>query len=369
MSDTGKVDVGPITSGERILYIDVLRGMALFGILAANMRAFSAPPSLYGNIRPLFHSMPDLIAQGFIDIFIQGKFITLFSFLFGLGFAVQLSRAEARGAKFMSFYPRRLLALAGFGLIHGLLIWWGDILLTYAFAGGLLLFFRKRGGKTLLWWAGSIFVTPILVTAGLNIAGLLHHGPFAQPYHPFHLSRVTATLWVYAHGSPLEILKQNWILWLQDTLPSQSFAIYALSLFLAGMWVYRSGIVEHLDQYRPLLKRLCAICIPAGIAANAIVVWAQLQTPTGHPTIAEFIGNAFDLPSAHLLSLGYASGLALLFLKDSWRRRLSGFAAIGRMALTNYLMESILCTLFYSSYTTGTYGHVGPAVGLIPTVI
>ena len=96
---------GPITASERILYIDILRGMALFGILAANMRGFNAPESVYGNIKVLFHGRADLIAQGFIDIFIQGKFVTLFSFLFGLGFAVQMSRAEARGAKFMAFLP------------------------------------------------------------------------------------------------------------------------------------------------------------------------------------------------------------------------------------------------------------------------
>src|ERR1700683_5545923 len=99
---------GPITATERILYIDILRGMALFGILAANMRGFSAPAALYGNIAPLFHGRADTMVQAFIDIFIQGKFVTLFSFLFGMGFAVQMSRAEARGAKFMSFYPRRL---------------------------------------------------------------------------------------------------------------------------------------------------------------------------------------------------------------------------------------------------------------------
>ena len=142
-------------AAERILYIDILRGMALFGILAANMRGFDAPADVYGNIKVLFHGRADMIAQGFIDIFIQGKFVTLFSFLFGLGFAVQLTRAEARGAKFMSFYPRRLAALALFGLIHGLLIWWGDILFTYALAGTLLLLFRKRAQKTLLWWAGE----------------------------------------------------------------------------------------------------------------------------------------------------------------------------------------------------------------------
>ncbi len=369
-SDPGSIssNVGPITSGERILYIDILRGMALFGILAANMRGFSAPLQLYGNIRPLFHSTPDLIAQGFIDIFIQGKFVTLFSFLFGLGFAVQMSRADARGAKFMSFYPRRLAALAIFGLIHGILIWWGDILLTYALAGAILLLFRKRQQKTLLWWAGGIFLLPILVISGLNIAGLLHRGPFAQPYHPFSLSRVTALLWTYSHGGVLEILKTNWDVWKGD-LASLGFAIYAVCLFLSGLWVYRSGIIDHLDQYQPLLKRICMISIPAGIIANAIVVWAQAQTPQGRPTLAEFIGNGLDLPAAHLLSLGYATGLAVLIQNPAWLRRLKPFAAVGRMALTDYLMQSVLCTLFYYSYTTGLFGHVGPAWGLVPTVV
>src|SRR5580698_6781571 len=181
---------GPVTAAERILYIDILRGMALFGILAANMRGFNAPADVYGNIAVLFHGSADRIAQAFIDIFIQGKFVTLFSFLFGLGFAVQLTRAEARGAKFMSFYPRRLAALALFGLIHGLLIWWGDILLTYALAGTMLLFFRNRSQKTVLWWAGSIFALPILVITGVYIAGIFGHGPAAHPGKPFDLATV-----------------------------------------------------------------------------------------------------------------------------------------------------------------------------------
>src|SRR5208282_4577027 len=102
--------VGPVQLSERILFIDILRGMALFGILAANMRAFFAPLDAYMTIGVLFHSRADVLAQFFVDAFIQGKFISIFSFLFGMGFAIQMSRAEARGARFLGFYPRRLLA-------------------------------------------------------------------------------------------------------------------------------------------------------------------------------------------------------------------------------------------------------------------
>src|SRR6516164_6835554 len=89
--------VGPVSLSERILFVDILRGMALFGILAANMRAFVAPLEAYGNIGVLFHSRADVLTQAFIDAFIQGKFISIFSFLFGMGFAIQMSRAEAKG--------------------------------------------------------------------------------------------------------------------------------------------------------------------------------------------------------------------------------------------------------------------------------
>ena len=88
--------VGPVSLSERILFIDVLRGMALFGILAANMRAFFAPLDAYSVTGALYHSHADILAQGFINAFIQGKFISIFSFLFGMGFAMQMTRAEAR---------------------------------------------------------------------------------------------------------------------------------------------------------------------------------------------------------------------------------------------------------------------------------
>jgi uncharacterized protein len=362
--------VGPITSGERILYIDILRGMALFGILAANMRGFSAPAALYGNIGHLFHDGADVIAQGFIDIFIQGKFVTLFSFLFGLGFAVQMSRAESRGARFMGFYPRRLMALAIFGLIHGILIWWGDILLTYSVAGALLLFFRNRSQKVLLRVAFGIFVALPLVFGGFSIAGALGHGPLARINNtPFDMSKVSPIIATYAHGTVLQIMHQNWLRWRLDGLPSTLFSIYALCLFLAGMWVYRSGIIDRLGEYKPLLKRICAICIPFGIAANIGVVLAQHHDKAAHPILWGFLGNGLDLPAAHLLSLGYASGLAVLIQNPAWLRRLSPFAAVGRMALTDYLMQSVVCTLFYYSFVTGLYGRVGPAMGLIPTVV
>ena len=364
----GAVQAGPVTSAERIFYIDLLRGMALFGILAANMRGFNVPESVYGNIKILFHGTADMIAQGFIDIFIQGKFVTLFSFLFGMGFAVQLTRAEARGAKFMSFYPRRLAALAMFGLIHGILIWWGDILLAYAIGGAMLLLFRKMSQKHVVRWAFGIMSMPILVISGFYVAAFFGYGPGSKPPTPPNMEKINAVIAIYSHGTVLQILKENVVIWKQ-AVASASFGFYALSLFLLGLYVYRSGIVDHLSDYQPLLKKVAAWCIPIGLALETFVALANLRPPQPHPTLIGYFATILNLVSAHILSAGYASALAVLIQNPAWKRRLSPFAAVGRMALTNYLTESVLCTLFFYNYTTGLYGRVGPAVDLIPTVV
>ena len=360
--------VGPVSLSERILFIDVLRGMALFGILAANMRAFFAPLDCYDHIAVLFPGRADVAAQFFIDAFIQGKFITIFSFLFGMGFAIQMSRADARGVRFLSFYPRRLLALALFGLIHGILIWGGDILLTYAFSGAILLLFRNRQQKTLLWWAGSLIALPILVsTFFLSIYFTRWHRSWMDPKPP-DMAKLHAVINIYAHGTVRQILAQNWVEW-KHQLPTTGFAIYAAALFLLGMWVWRAGIVQHLDQYKPIFRRVCAVCLPLGVAISTYVAVVQAVVPPARVSLWGWSAGVLWLPGSHILSAGYMSGLALIFLHADWRRFLQPFAAVGRMALTDYLMQSVLCTLFFYSYTTGLFGHIGPAWGLVPTVV
>jgi uncharacterized protein len=360
--------VGPVTLSERILFIDVLRGMALFGILAANMRAFFAPLEAYGNIGVLFHGRADMLAQGFIDAFIQGKFITIFSFLFGMGFAIQMTRAEARGVRFLGFYPRRLLALALFGIIHGILIWGGDILLTYALSGAILLLFRKRQQKTLLWWAGSLFSLPIVVSSVFLGLYYSRFRPRWMKPEPPDMKKLHDIINIYAHGTVRQMLIQNWATW-KHALPSELFAIYGVALFALGMWVWRAGIVQNLDQYKPVLKKICAWCIPIGLAINLYVAFVNALTTPGAVSLLRWSASVLWLPGAHILSAGYMSGLALIFLDAKRRRFLLPFAAVGRMALTDYLIQSVVMTLFFYHYTTGLYGRVGPAIGLGITVI
>jgi uncharacterized protein len=365
---TNTPNVGPVSGADRIQFIDVLRGAALFGILAANMRAFDGPIDAYGNINVLFPARVDVIAQGVVNLFFQGKFISIFSFLFGLGFAMQLSRAQARGVSFFKFYPRRLAALALFGIVHGALIWSGDILLTYSLAGALLLLFRNCRQKTLLYWIAGIFSLPIVVSS--FFLGL-YYSPWRPAWmkdKPPDMAKLHHVVDIYARGSLPKIMWQNLVEW-SHQLPTELFAIYAAAIFLCGMWVWRAGIVQNLAQYKTVLQRLCAWCLPIGLAINAYFAYAMAVSPPGHFSLSVWFAQVLWLPGSHTLAAGYMCALALLFLQPAWQRVLSPFAAVGRMALTNYLMQSVLCTSFFYHYGTGWFGSVGPALGFVPVIV
>src|SRR5687768_1847180 len=142
--------MAPVDAGERIDVLDILRGFAIFGILVVNLLFFSQP--LYWRME-LPQDPIDRWTSLFITFFFQGKFYSLFAFLFGLGLAIQLMRAQERGAEVAPVFKRRLWYLLLIGLTHATLIWYGDILHIYALLGFLLVLFRNRQPKTILIWA------------------------------------------------------------------------------------------------------------------------------------------------------------------------------------------------------------------------
>jgi uncharacterized protein len=133
----------PVQLHERIQLIDILRGFALLGILLVNMHLFSHP--VYAILLAPVTAPPllDRIAEWFIRFAAEGKFYSLFSLLFGLGLTIQMSRAQARGSRFVPTYVRRLFFLLLIGMVHAFLIWTGDILILYALLGVLLILFRN----------------------------------------------------------------------------------------------------------------------------------------------------------------------------------------------------------------------------------
>ena len=360
--------MSPVAPGERIDVLDALRGAALFGIIAANMRGFSGPLAAYFNHTLMWTDTTSRVAQAFVNLFIQGKFITLFAFMFGIGFAIQMERADRRGTTSRIFYVRRLAVLLLFGIVHFVFVWWGDILAPYALMGFLLLLFRNRAQKAILRWSAALYAWPILLSALLFV---LHAAgvpiPSPPPTTPAELQRIIG---VYGTGSYPEIVAQNIKEWPFMAFGFIFFYPRILGIFLFGLWVWREGIIRDLPSRTDLLRRCQKHGLWVALLCNSIVVGlieAFHPDPMAPSALGLMIGLAasIGLPAG---SLFYASTLALLWQTVQWRPRLRPFAAVGRMALSNYLLQSAVCTTLYYSWGFGLYGRVGPLLGFVPTI-
>jgi uncharacterized protein len=359
--------MAPVAAGERIELIDILRGAALFGILAANVRALAAPWRLYDNPQLLFPGFADRLVQGLIDVFISGKFLSLFSFLFGLGFAVQMTRAEARGARVRSFYPRRLLVLLAFGILHGALLFWGDILVAYALIGFILLAFRNRRQSTVLRWAIGV---PLVITIlGCIAFVVLQVVPLPADKPGEELREVREVVRAVDEGDVFDVVAQNFLAWVSFVLKNLT-VIFLLPAFLFGLWVWRQGIPQDPEAHVGALRRTCRLALPVGLALNAFAIAEEILRAGVRPRPPDlllFAAAVSRFYGTYVLALGYAAGLTLLLRQERWRRRLAPAAAVGRMALTNYLLQSLVCVTLFT--TTGLYGKVGPALLVVPTIV
>jgi uncharacterized protein len=351
--------IGPVPGGERITVIDCLRGAALLGIIIANMRGFNSPLQAYFQPHLMWTSMPDRLAQALVDWLVQGKFITIFATLFGVGFAIQMDRAMARGSG-AKFYLRRMLVLLAFGLVHGLAVWWGDILAAYAICGMFLLLFRKRTQKTILIWGHIMYWFLLLLFAGFTIATMFGLEIPEQP--KTDLAKVVQ---VYANGSVQEIFAMRAREWAQ----ANSFILIltnVLGLHLFGLYLWRQGYLQRPAEFLEWWRKAQRIGLTVGIIGNLAMVvlnWIFRPDPA-HPSLPMMIQFCLHWVCVPALSLGYSATVVLLWQSSIWQQRLMPFSYVGRMALTNYLMQSIICTTIFYSYGLGLYGRVGPLIDL-----
>lgn len=357
----------PVPARERIQEIDVLRGWALFGIIAANMLAFNSPIAVYMQPHLLWTAPADRITQALIACFISGKFITLFGLLFGLGFGVQMGRA---GEGFTSVYLRRLTALTIIGAMHIVLLWCGDILLTYALMGFVLLLFRDRAQSTIMLWAMILYWFPILAMAGFAVMSAA--GASSSPAAPEATAEsLQRTIAIYAEGGYGAILAERLREWQEFNASAPFFYPRVLSFFLFGLYIWRRGVFQDLPAHLPLLRKTWKWALAIGLAGNIgfVLIKEILQPDLLEPSLTTVVVWTIGSIGIPALSLFYACAIILLFQREAWRRWLLAFGAVGRMALTNYLLQSVLCTALFYGYGLGLYAKVGPLVGLIPTVL
>lgn len=391
----GSDGVHPIPAGERINALDVLRGFALLGIFLMNIEFFSRPLQDIGGagIDPLMQGA-DYVADALIYFFVQSKFWTLFSLLFGMGFAVMIERARHHGRPFLPTYLRRTLALLGIGLVHAVLIWSGDILVSYAIGAFTLLLLRgiRHGwrrwrdkaepapmpaGRLARWGVGLYAFPLVLLLVGGGIASLVpadavppaQASQRAEAFAKLAAQRDGA-IEAYSQGSYADAVAQR----ASDTamqfgnLPF--FLFLLLGVFMVGAAVIRSGMLGRPGEFLPQIRRFRNVALPAGFAVMGLSVALGTAPPLDSFGFSFAVQMSSYLAAGLLLSLAYAATLvvALQGAAGPWLQ--AWLAPAGRMALTNYLTQSLLCTLLFYHYGLGLWGQVGRAaqVGLVLAV-
>ena len=351
----------PTQSGERIQFVDILRGFALIGVLLMNMNAFSGHAFTIAQIA----NKVDKVTVFLLQFFLQAKFYSLFSLLFGWGMAAQLARARTRGSKFIPYYIRRNTILLAIGLIHAVLIWDGDILVNYAILAFLLLILRDLKPKTLLLLAAACLALSIV----LNLPGETMDA-VRNWYNQgtSFLRQNTLSEGLYAAGSYRDVTRlrieqlgsmlANFLYWLGSIF----------SMFLVGFYIGKREIFKNVEEHLPLIRTVMWVGLIVGLVFNGIFLKTNLQpswVPREYFRLATSGARTIGAPA---LMLFYVSAIILSLRVEYFRSRLVHLAPVGRMALSNYLGQSILCTLLFYGYGLGLYGQISPTAGLILSI-
>lgn len=328
---------------ERIDSIDTLRGVALLGVLLVNL-VTEFRVSVFQQFLP--SDTPSWNLNGLIETFVSFalnfKAFSLFSILFGVGLAMQLERLSHSNHPYY-FLTRRLIVLLGFGILHLVFIWNGDILTEYAIAGLLAL-------PLLGFPRWTQLTTSILLFALYAVLPMLP--PLVPwPSTEILIDHVAQANQVYSIGTHLEILKFN-IRELALILPLHiSVFPRTLALILLGAYIWRSGVLQQALIYRRQLASLAVICIVAGIA----LTYESRLDVFGSWGVAGLLLQAL---TPVVFAFGYGSLVIWLSQLNGAQGVLAPFAAVGRMAFTNYILQSVIFGFVFFGYGLGLFGSM-----------
>lgn len=345
-----------LNENRRIHSIDAMRGFALFGILIVNFLSFHSP---YTHINPFnyWDKAGDSTVFPIIDVFFQASFYPLFSLLFGYGVMILKERAELKGVHSPLLLARRFLFLLIIGLCHALFIWHGDILVTYAIAGFALILFIELSGKLLILLGLLIYIIPNLLLVGVLFLTL-----FIEPDLSVMMTTSVADIvQVYQSGTWLEIVRQNIDDWLMNnnlaTMPILMISI--LPLFLIGAGLRKLQVVEKLEQRRMTAFVLMIVFLTTGYLIKLLPYFISTNLAM------QYIQDIFGGP---LVAVGY-SLLILVLVNSKIGMITKPLQTIGRLSMTNYLMQSIVATCLFYSYGFGLYGNVSLLTGTMIALI
>ena len=367
--------ISPVTISERIHLLDVFRGLAIFGILMVNMQVFYHPISYMMIGSQSGGETLTVISESFIKFFFEGKFYVLFSMLFGYGFWLFMNKQVPEGVRIIPVFRRRLFILLLFGIAHFVFLWAGDILFFYALFGFLLILSRNISDERIMSWAIPLALVPSLLTFffwGLSVAfsgipeatnswetGMAENAVAMK-------SLAEEAFIVHSTGSYWEILTMRLREWMTLT-QGGIFVFYpvVLGMFLFGTWIARKGYVKNYKDHLPLIKKVFWWSLFSGVILNTLYAISYQYSQPSILNFWAFLGSFTHTTGGVSFALLYTSSIILLTVKGNMNGLSKALAPVGRMALTNYLMHSIICTTLFYAYGFGLMGKVEIWQGIV----
>ncbi len=359
--ETETPTLGPVTGGDRIDAMDTLRGVAILGILVMNIQIFAMPeaayffPVVYGDmsgLNGLVWYLGELLASS--------KFITIFSMLFGAGIVLMNERAKAKGRGFAGLHYRRMWWLLVIGLIHAYLLWPGDILVSYALCGLFIFLFRNvRPGRLVVW--GLIFLV-----IGMSLSCLTGWSRRTWPAEVVTQFEEGFQPPAEEIAEEIEHMRGGFSSQMKERVPNSLdmhvtvFPFYMLwrgaGSMLLGMALFKWGVFSARASRRTYWIFIL-LGLVVGIPLTGLGIIRQFAVDWD-PIFSFFILGQYNYVGSFFTALGWI-GLVMLICQSGtlpgWRAR---FGAVGRMALTNYLMQTVICSLIFYGYGLGLFGQV-----------
>jgi uncharacterized protein len=359
-----------VSARQRIVTLDIVRGFALLGILIMNMPGFVSSFFIEADGSHLWTSPIDRGAELVRDMLFSGKFNSMFSLLFGIGFTIQFTRMQQLlPGHATQLYLRRLLILLAIGLLHAMFFWTGDVLHIYAALGLLLLLVMRHMSDR------AIIVLILLLLAYPAISGVARLLVTTPEITSMRVAEAKAfeasNNLAYGSGTFLTAAQEHmrefahfydnrWSLW--GTL---GFYVQMATTMLLGVLIGRHRLAQRIPEFLPQIRRIQWWALGIGLAcALTFGIIFEVQRTPG-PTLLKVIGSLAYTISRPALMIFYVLTIVRLAQLPTWQARFAPIAAAGRMPLTNYLLQTLICTTLMYGWGFGLWGKVGPATQLL----
>lgn len=357
----------PIEPTQRIEILDILRGFALLGIIFMNMGFFSGYVFMpFEDLKQITNFQSDENLYAFLEIVVTGKFYTLFSILFAVGFYIQISKHTEDSFDFLKTYRRRLFILLSIGLLHSF-IWSGDILLTYAIFGFILILFRNVSSKNLIRWSLFFLLCPLLIDLALlpfskALGSVITESTNSVAHIQYPDMTVEEVISTFQNGSiaDLFVLNIHNLVWKYlSYIPSGGYFKY-LGIFLLGYYFASIDFFTKKTKSTLLLIGSFVIGILSTISAE-LIGGSFYHFP---PTLTNIIFKLLSIAGQIFLCIFYVTSIFKIVQTTTGRKALKPLIPVGRMALSNYVFQTLTMIIIFYNFGFNLFGKIG----LMPTM-